>query len=278
MFGAEVERLWASVGNAVVCVVDTVRRMSTGYPRPPRRDGRVSRWANRRKLAPCRHYIRMAREGEGQRGPVPVQLRFHSGHTSEDTLLSRLWRSASLSRCPIHAKGGCAFARHGTYTRTHPPGTRIARWYCPQGHCTFGLLPDHLAARFPGTLTDIETVVAGVERAPSVEAAANALRPDDVTLATALRWVRRRVRLVHTVLTVVVSLLPDLCLGCSPTVESLRMRFGCEQVLIALRALTSVHLHALAPPLGLRPPGSAGGGRKSFPQQHKGPDPPALGG
>ncbi len=222
--------------------------------------------------------MRMAREGEPQRGPVPVQLRFHSGHTSEDYVTLQLWRSASLPRCPIHFKGGCAFARHGTYARANPPGTQIARWYCSQGHCTFSLLPDHLAARFPGTLTDIETVVAAVERAPSVEAAANALRPDDVTLATALRWIRRRVRLVHTVLTVVVSLLPDLCLGCSPTVQSLRNRLGFEPVLIALRGITSVHLHALARPLGLRPPGSAGGGRKNSLQQRKGPDPPSGGG
>ena len=28
-----------------------------------------------------------------------------------------------------------------------PRGTRIARWYCPQSHTTFSLLPDCLAAR-----------------------------------------------------------------------------------------------------------------------------------
>lgn len=206
---------------------------------------------------------------------MPVQLRFDSGHTSEDYVTREGWRNASLSACPRHPRGGCGFARHGTYLRMDPPGTRIARWYCPQGHCTFSLLPDHLAARFPGTLTHIETVVAAVERAPSVEAAANALRPDDVSLATALRWVRRRVRLVHAALTIVVSLLPDLCLGCSPTVESLRIRLACEPVLIRLREITSVHLHGLPRPLGLRPPGGAGGGRKSASQQYKGPDPPA---
>jgi hypothetical protein len=27
----------------------------------------------------------------------------------------QLWRSASLSRCPLHPKGGCGFARHGIY-------------------------------------------------------------------------------------------------------------------------------------------------------------------
>ena len=239
--------------------------------------GRVSRWTNRGNLRACRHKMRWPAKVRHRRGPVPVQLRFHSGHTSDEYVTLQLWRSASLPRCPIHPEGGCGFTRHGTYPRVSPPGTRIARWYCSQGHCTFSLLPDHLAARFPGTLTDIETVVAAVERAPSVEAAANALRPDDVTLATALRWIRRRVRLVHSVLTVVVSLLPDLCLGCSPTVESLRIGLACEPVLIALRGITSVHLHALPRPLGLRPPGGRGGGRKSTPQQRKGPDPPARG-
>jgi len=158
--------------------------------------------------------------------------------------------------------------------RVDPPGTQVARWYCPQGHCTFSLLPDHLAARFPGTLAQIEAVVAVVESASSVEAAANALRLDDVMLAAALRWVRRRMRLVHTVLAVVVSLLPDLCLGCSPTVQSLRIRLGCEPVLVALRELACVHLQGLARPLGLRPPAGAGGGRKARFQQPRGTDPP----
>jgi len=203
-----------------------------------------------------------------------VQLRYPSGHTSDDYVTQKAWRSASLSYCPLHPKGGCGYTRHGTYVRVSPAGTRVARWYCPQGHCTFSLLPDHLAARFPGTLTDIETVVAAVERAPSVEEAANALRPDDVSLATALRWVRRRVRLVHTVLTVVVSLFPDLCLGYSPTVQSLRTRLGCEPVLIELRHLACVHLQALPRPLGFRPPGGPGGGRKTHFQQHRGTAPP----
>jgi hypothetical protein len=158
-----------------------------------------------------------------------------------------------------------------------PPGTRIARWYCPQGHCTFSLLPDHLAARFPGTLGDIEAVVAAVEVAPSLEAAANALRTDDVTLATALRWIRRRVRLVRITLTAVISLLPDLYLGTAPTLLSFRLRLGGESVLMALREATAMHLAGLSRPLGFRPPLGGDGGRKPLHQQHQGPDPPAAG-
>ena len=186
-----------------------------------------------------------------------------------------LWRSASLPRCPLHPKGRCGFARHGTYARVSPPGTRIARWYCPLGHCTFSLLPDHLAARFPGTLAHIEAVVAVAEQARTLEAAANALRPDDVTLATALRWLRRRTRLVRINLIAVVSLLPALCLGTAPTIHAFGRLLASDSVLMALREITALHLHVLSPPLGLRPPLGSGGGRTAQRQHHQGPDPPA---
>jgi hypothetical protein len=206
-----------------------------------------------------------------------VQLRFHSGHTSSDYVTFHGWRSATLSRCPLHPKGGCGFARHGTYARMDPPGTRIARWYCRQGHRTFSLLPDHLAARFPGTLAQIEEVVAVVEASASLEAAANTLRTDDVTLATALRWIRRRLHLVRVNLIAVVSLLPDLCLGTAPSIHAFRLLLGAESALVALREITASHLAALSRPLGLRPPQGAGGGRKARRQQCKGPDPPSGG-
>ena len=123
-------------------------------------------------------------------GLMPVQLRFETGLTGADYVTREAWREARLSRCPLHPRGGCGFSSHGTYERKSPAGTLIARWYCPQGHCTFSLLPDHLAARFPGTLCEIEHVVATVEQAKSVEAAADALRRDAITLASAIRWVR----------------------------------------------------------------------------------------
>jgi hypothetical protein len=205
---------------------------------------------------------------------LPVQLRFQSGHTSSDYVSLQGWRSASLARCPLHPKGGCGFARHGTYARVDPPGTRIARWYCRQGHRTFSLLPDHLAARFPGTLAQIEEVVAVVEASASLESAANALRPDDVSLATALRWIRRRLRLVRLNLIAVVSLLPDLFVGTAPSIHALRRLLGAESAWVALRAISAAHLAALSRPLGLRPPQGAGGGRKAARQQRKGPDPP----
>ena len=155
-----------------------------------------------------------------------------------------------------------------------PPGTRIARWYCPQAHCTFSLLPDHLAARFPGTLHEIEEGVTAVEQARSLEAAADRLRSDDVTLPSAVRWVRRRVAAVRRLLTIVIGLFPQLLLGCAPTLSALRERLATDEVLVVLREVGELHLQALAPPLGLKPPSYRRTERYHRFQQHMGPDPP----
>jgi hypothetical protein len=205
---------------------------------------------------------------------VPVQLRFKTGLTGADYVTQEAWRLARLAHCPLHPRGGCGFASHGTYERVSPAGTRIARWYCPQGHCTFSLLPDHLAARFPGTLYEIEQVVAVAEQASSLEAAADRLRSDDITLVSAVRWVRRRVAAVRRLLTITVGLFPQSLLGCVPTIAAVRSRLGCEQVLVVLREVAEVHLHALAPPLGFHPRCRGSGERKLRFQQPMGPDPP----
>jgi hypothetical protein len=205
---------------------------------------------------------------------MPVQLRFETGLTGADYVTREAWREARLSHCPLHPRGGCGFARHGTYERKTPAGTLIARWYCPQGHRTFSLLPDHLAARFPGTLSEIEQVLITVEQAKSVEAAADALRSDPVTLTSAVRWVRRRVVPVRALLTILVGLFPQVLLGCTPSIGALRGRLSCAQVLLLMRELAQFHLQALAPPLGFRHPAYAGGKHQSNIQQRMGPDPP----
>lgn len=204
-----------------------------------------------------------------------MQLRFRTGLTGADYVTREAWREARLSCCPLHPRGGCGFTRHGTYERKRPAGTLIARWYCPQGHCTFSLLPDHLAARFPGTLPEIEQVVATVEQASSLEAAADTLRSDPVTLPSAVRWVRRRVRLVRALLTTVVGLLPQSLLGCVPTIVALRTRLACPQVLVLLRDHAKAHLQGLARPLGFHHRCTAGGEHRGGIQQRMGPDPPA---
>ncbi len=205
---------------------------------------------------------------------MPVQLRFQTGLTDAEYVTREGWRLARLARCPLHPRGGCGLARHGTYARKSPPGTYIARWYCPQGHRTFSLLPDHLAARFPGTLAAIEAVVATVEQARSLEAAADALRRDPVTLPSAVRWVRRRVAPVRALLTIVVGLLPQRLLGCAPNIAAFRSRLRSEQVLMSLRELAQVHLQALPRPLGFQYVHMAGGEHRGGFQQRLGTDPP----
>ena len=105
-------------------------------------------------------------------------------------------------------------ARHGANARRTPVGTQIARWYCRESHTTFSLLPDCLAARLPGTLTELEEVVAQAEQARSLMAVADQVRRDAVELPEAMRWVRRRVRLVDHVLRLVKGMLPQQLSGC----------------------------------------------------------------
>jgi hypothetical protein len=128
---------------------------------------------------------------------------------------------------------------------------QIARYYCPTAHETFSLLPDCLAGRFPGTLAAMEEVVAQVEGARSVEAAADALRPE-VDLPSAVRWVRRRLAPVRATLLTVVTLLPAL-LGVPAQVVAVRTALHTDQALVALRLAALAYLSALPRPLGFGP-------------------------
>jgi hypothetical protein len=206
-----------------------------------------------------------------------VQLRFATGLTSESYVSRQAWREASLPCCPLHPRGGCGWARHGTYARLHPAGARVARWYCRAGHRTFSLLPDCLAARLPGTLSEVEQVVATAEQAKSLEAAADRLRPD-IDLPGAVRWVRRRVKAIHGALITLFGLLPERFAGTVASVVSLRARLGVTPVLPVLRPIAAPFLVDLAPPLGLRPPPVQGGDDARPCQQHPGPDPPRASG
>lgn len=216
----------------------------------------------------------MARHGSARAGRWLVQLRYPSGLTSDDYISQEAWREATLECCPLHPQGGCSFRRHTPYERKVPPGARVARWYCREGHCTFSLLPDCLAARLSGTLVALEAVVALAEKAPSLEAAANDARTDDVGLVGAMRWTRRRREQVHANLLTLKGLMPERFVDCAPSVAELRRHLGTDNALMVLRNIGAVHLHALPAPLGFLP----GRGRGSKPhhslQHHRGPDPP----
>ena len=204
-----------------------------------------------------------------------MQLRYETGLTGEEYVKAEAWRAATLERCPNHPHGGCSLARHGTYTRKTPRGTHgslagtAPRAIPPSACCRTAL-----AARLPGELDEVEAVVAHAEHAPSLAAAANELRRDAVELPGAMRWVERRVRLVHHVLSIVIGLLPDLLARCVTEVGAVRTRLETETALRTLRRLTDAQLPTLPAPLGFRPHRL----RTTNPlraRQHKmGPDPP----
>jgi len=203
-----------------------------------------------------------------------VQLRFKTALNSREYVSQHAWRDASLERCPLHPNGGCSFARHGTYARVDPPGTRIPRWYCPEGHCTFSLLADCFASRLPGSLSDVERVVLEVERAKSLEAAADRLRTDDISLPGAIRWTRRRVRRVHIAFRILFDLIPECLCGCQPTVTALRQWLGVEWVLPQMREMAAVSLCVLPSPVGFASPWLTANHDGQI-QHDKGPDPPS---
>ena len=214
-----------------------------------------------------------ARHRRKRCGPWPVQVRFTFGLTSEEYVKQKAWRSASLLCCPFHPKGGCGLARHGSYPRVSPPGCQIARWYCHTAHTTISLLPECLCSRLTSTLCEVEAVVAAFEAAPSQEAASEAIRLD-IELPGALRWMRRRVRLVHAGLAAAIGLLPVLFAGCKPTVASFRSVIGAESALLYLRGTAASHLAALPPPLGFGPRPLRRRPKPTAIQQGTGPDPP----
>jgi hypothetical protein len=205
-----------------------------------------------------------------------MQLRFGTSLTAEEYVRCRAWREATLAQCPVHPEGGCSFARHGTYRRVHPTGTQIPRWYCPEGHCTFSLLPDCFASRLPGSLHMLDQIVAEIERARSIESAANTLRTDDITLPSAIRWIQRRFKLVHIALTALLALLPERFLRCHATVLSLRDRLRADYALPRVREIAADYLEAVPPPLGFSPYRSSKDEPNELFQHDKGPDPPLL--
>ena len=171
---------------------------------------------------------------------VGVPSATRTGLTGEQYVKAQGWRHATLVRCPHHPGGGCSLARHGTYARKTPPGIRIARWYCPESHTTFSLLPDCLAARLPGTLAEVEDAVATAgDAAASVAAAARTLRAGRSEPAGAMRWLRRRIRLMTRALTAVRGLFPERFVGCAATVPAFRARLGTDAALAWLREIAA---------------------------------------
>jgi hypothetical protein len=180
----------------------------------------------------------------------------------------------NFTALPFHPKGGCGFARHGTYERVTPPGTLITRYYCPTAHCTFSLLPDCLAARMQGTLEEIEGTVRAAEQAPSQEKACDKLGTD-IQLPGLLRWLRRRLHAVYFCLMILKGLFAARFADCAVSIEAFSACLDVSPVLPRLRAIAAPYLKYLPGPIGFSPrhPKSGNANREN---QHKvGTDPPS---
>lgn len=176
---------------------------------------------------------------------------------SDATYVSeRGWEKATLEHCPFHPEEDCGLERLGTYGRVRPVGTQVARWWCPKKGASISLLPSFLAARFSGTLAEIEAVVDVVERVGSVSAAVDAVYPPDaeraIGLTCAKRAIRRRVRAVRAALLAIATLLADRFAGVAPTLAAFREALGLDRVLEPLRLEARRRLGAVRVPLGFR--------------------------
>lgn len=187
-----------------------------------------------------------------------MQLPLRTQSSPETYVEGHEWRDALLPTCPMHPSGGCSFARHGSYARVTPQGMRVARWYCPEGHCTFSLLPDFLAARLPGLLCSIEAAVAEAQSARSMEAAVDTLRSFEVTLPSALRWLRRRIRAVQAGLDTLAQLaLPSPAIAVTSGTPGQLDSSRPHPLLDLRQVLSAPSLQRLPAPLGFLPFGGA---------------------
>ena len=201
-----------------------------------------------------------------------MQIRYATNLSAEQYVEQKAWQAATLNQCPLHPQGGCAFCKNGTYRRKFPHGTKIARWYCPDGHMSFSLLPDCLAAHLSGSLMQIEDILTEVENSPSQEAAADHIRID-ILLPGALRWIRRRIFLVKASLSMLIQLLPGLFADCHPSILCFQSVLNVDYVLPQLRQVASSYLSVLPPPLGFRPLPES---KKTHRQHSTGTDPPSI--
>ena len=101
-------------------------------------------------------------------------------------------------------------------------------------------------------------------------------RRDAVELPGAMRWVARRVRLVHHVLSLVIGLLPEQLARCIAEMGAVRTRLDTDIALRTLRTLADAQLRALPAPLGFHPHRLGTTNRNQASQHKMGPDPPPV--
>ncbi len=158
---------------------------------------------------------------------------------------------------------------------------QVSPWYqdrqmvLPDGHMSFSLLPDCLAAHLSGSLMQIEDILTEVENSPSQEAAADHIRID-ILLPGALRWIRRRIFLVKASLRMLIQLLPGLFADCHLSILSFQSVLNVDYVLPQLRQVASSYLSVLPPPLGFGPLPETKKSKKTHRQHSTGTDPPSI--
>jgi hypothetical protein len=130
------------------------------------------------------------------------------------------------------------------------------------------------ASHLSGSLDELEQAVIRIEQSDSMEAAANALRADDIALPGAIRWARRRITLVQDALMSVMHALPGCFAICQPSVTAFRCYLTGTHVLLRLREMAALRLQTVPSPVGFAP--TPGRKRRHVIQHERGPDPPVC--
>ena len=158
-----------------------------------------------------------ARAGEPpRRATAGCSFATRRGSPASDTLEPGRGAMQGSSAARTTRMGGVRWHATAPTRARSRAGRGIARWYCPESHTTFK----------PSAGVSGRTASWGArrgrtawwphaEQAPSLAAAGDTLRRDAVELPGAMRWVERRVRLVHHVLSIVVGLLPEQLARCT---------------------------------------------------------------
>ena len=198
----------------------------------------------------------MARTDATRRAVVGpgVQVRFATNLTDEEYVSQRAWNDVSAPPCPWCKPGTCELAPHGFYARVKPEGALIRRFICRTEGWTVSLLPDCFAAWIMGSLEEQEEPLRVAEGgATQAEAVEQVRPPGECSLASAQRWLKRRMQWVGDLLVTVKGLYPERFTGVEPTLAGFGQRLGSETVLRTLREVAAVHLGALPAPVGFRP-------------------------
>ena len=111
----------------------------------------------------------------------------------------------------------------------------------------------------PGTLGAVEAAVRVAEAAATRAAAVERARPPGQGgLASAERWLGRRVQWVAALLVTVKGLCPERFTGVAPTLAGFGQQLDSDTVLRELREVAEAHLQQLSAPVGFRYGGGVG--------------------